>query len=115
MLYIHNHYYVVCVQVIVYVFTNPVPALHVTSSVSVFEVQVTVEPVNVTLFNFVVMVAPVSAAVAVSVFEASVEFVVYAYVFGSNVGLKVRELNANVAKFPVKKPPWCPNPCTQQL
>ena len=61
------------------------------------------------------MVAPVSAAVAVRVFVASVEFVVYAYVFGSNVGLKVRELNANEAKFPLKKPPWYPNLCTLQL
>lgn len=83
-------------------------------SVSVSAVHVTVLPLNSTPFKAVVISAPVSSAVAVKVFVADVEFVVYAYTSGENVGLKVREPSANVAKFPVKKPLWYPNPCIQQ-
>ena len=96
-----------------YVFVS-LPAVTSSVSVSVEAVQVTVDPVKTTPFNFVTTVAPVSAVVNDSVFEASVELVVYAYVVGSNVGLNVKELNANEAKFPVKNLPWCPNPCIQQ-
>lgn len=77
MLYIHNTY-TVCVQVIVYVFVTPLPASTSIVSVSVEAVHVTVEPVKVVPFNLVVIVAPVSTAVAVRVSETLVEFVVYA-------------------------------------
>ena len=43
-------------QVIVYVFVS-VPSVTMTLSVSVFDVQVTVEPVKVTSFNLVTTVA----------------------------------------------------------
>ena len=98
-----------------YVFVTPIPASTSIVSVSVEPVQVTVEPVKVVPFNLVVTVAPVSTVVTVSVSETLVEFVVYAYTFGANVGLKVSEPSANEARSPVKKPLWCPNPCTQQL
>lgn len=99
---------------IVYVLVSK-PAETITSSVSVLNVHVTVEPVNVVPLSFVTTVASADSFVYESVSVAFVELVVYAVTSLSKVGLKTNEPNANEVRFGVKKPLWYPSPYIQQL